>query len=89
MHNVLVNSLLSYLILSQRMRTFALQYTWKRPHEISPEAKLFLGGATAFDVKQGGVGDCWFMAAMAILTSSDSKKLVERLFVKTKYFDKV
>jgi hypothetical protein len=57
--------------------------------EIRRDAALFCDGATSGDIKQGRLGDCWFLSALAILTSSQSENLVEKLFVKTKYFDKV
>eukprot|EP00106_Octopus_bimaculoides_P017419 XP_014784861.1 PREDICTED: calpain-B-like [Octopus bimaculoides] len=41
---------------------------WKRPKEICEDPKFFLGGASRFDVKQGELGDCWLLAAVASLT---------------------
>ncbi|GAB1607463.1 calpain-9-like isoform X4 [Argonauta hians] len=41
---------------------------WLRPKEICNEPKFFVGGATRFDVKQGELGDCWLLAAVASLT---------------------
>lgn len=42
---------------------------WKRPHEFLDEpAKFFVGGASRFDVKQGELGNCWLLAAVANLT---------------------
>nr|AAT77811.1 calpain B [Gecarcinus lateralis] len=43
-------------------------FEWKRPHEITDEPQLFIDGATRFDVKQGELGDCWLLAAVANLT---------------------
>ncbi|XP_064089710.1 calpain-B-like isoform X11 [Macrobrachium nipponense] len=49
-------------------------FEWKRPHEImalkeiTGEPQLFIDGASRFDVKQGELGDCWLLAAVANLT---------------------
>ncbi|XP_035706675.1 calpain-2 catalytic subunit isoform X2 [Folsomia candida] len=57
------------------------QVEWKRPHEINSQAKFFSDGVTRFDVKQGKLGDCWFLAALANLTLNDT------LFAKVVPFD--
>ncbi len=44
------------------------KFEWKRPNEIHPEPAFFHEGATRFDVKQGELGDCWLLAAVANLT---------------------
>ncbi|XP_063686237.1 calpain-5-like [Bolinopsis microptera] len=44
---------------------------WKRVHEISPEAMLFVGGHCEDDVKQGGIGNCWFVASVACFALHD------------------
>lgn len=41
---------------------------WKRPKDLVKEPQLFTGGASRFDVKQGMLGDCWLVAAIASLT---------------------
>ena len=41
---------------------------WKRASELSDDPKLFVDGASRFDIKQGELGDCWLLAAMANLT---------------------
>ncbi|XP_059838683.1 calpain-9-like isoform X2 [Hypanus sabinus] len=41
---------------------------WRRPQEIHWKPQFFVGGASRFDVCQGRVGDCWFLAALASLT---------------------
>ena len=45
-------------------------FEWKRPHEICDDPKLFSDGVSRFDVKQGELGDCWLLAAVANLTLS-------------------
>lgn len=40
---------------------------WKRPKEISNAPQMFVAGASAADVTQGRVGNCWFVAAAASL----------------------
>ncbi|XP_068228200.1 calpain-5-like isoform X3 [Palaemon carinicauda] len=41
--------------------------TWKRPHEIVDNPRLFVEGVSANDVTQGQLGNCWFVAACATL----------------------
>lgn len=46
---------------------------WIRPHLISVEKnpQFFERGFSRFDVKQGKLGDCWFLSAAANLTKYD------------------
>lgn len=44
--------------------------TWLRPWEITPDAKLITDGTTRFDINQGRIGNCWFISAVAGLTSN-------------------
>nr|XP_026690031.1 calpain-9-like isoform X2 [Ciona intestinalis] len=44
---------------------------WKRPHDISNDPQLFVGGASRFDIMQGELGDCWLLAAIASLSLND------------------
>ncbi|KAH3807551.1 hypothetical protein DPMN_135896, partial [Dreissena polymorpha] len=41
--------------------------TWKRPKDICSNPKLFVAGASAGDVTQGRLGNCWFVAASSCL----------------------
>ena len=41
---------------------------WKRANEICSDPRLFIDGPSRFDIRQGELGDCWLLAAMANLT---------------------
>ncbi|XP_059045760.1 calpain-A-like [Achroia grisella] len=41
---------------------------WLRPHEICANPKLFVEGLSRFDIRQGDLGNCWLLAALANLT---------------------
>jgi len=48
---------------------------WLRPREICKNLgidspKFFVDSVSRFDIKQGRLGDCWFLSAMAPLTTS-------------------
>ncbi|XP_017461401.1 PREDICTED: calpain-A-like, partial [Rhagoletis zephyria] len=45
---------------------------WLRPHDICKEPHFIEGGATRFDVAQGKLSDCWFIAAVSTITSRKS-----------------
>jgi len=61
-------------------------FEWKRPNEIVSDPHLFVGGASRFDVKQGELGDCWLLAAVASLCQD--KKLLYRVVPNDQDFDK-
>ncbi|XP_014259622.1 calpain-A isoform X3 [Cimex lectularius] len=46
-------------------------FVWMRPTEISNDPRLFIEGASRFDVQQGELGDCWLLAAVANLTLNE------------------
>jgi len=48
-------------------------FEWKRPKEICDDPRLFVGGASRLDIKQGMLGDCWLLAAFGSLCSSPLK----------------
>ena len=41
--------------------------------------KVFLNGAAANDIKQGALGDCYFLSALSVITHTRSD-LIERIF---------
>ncbi|KER20011.1 hypothetical protein T265_11348 [Opisthorchis viverrini] len=43
-------------------------YEWRRPHEIIRDPQFVTDGISRFDVVQGEIGDCWFLAAVASLS---------------------
>lgn len=42
---------------------------WKRPHELCKNPKFIVNDATRFDLDQGSLGNCWFIAAAATLAT--------------------
>lgn len=44
---------------------------WMRPKEICSNPEMFVGGASRLDVNQGALGDCWLLAAVSCLATSD------------------
>uniref|UniRef100_A0A914E1H8 Calpain catalytic domain-containing protein n=1 Tax=Acrobeloides nanus TaxID=290746 RepID=A0A914E1H8_9BILA len=49
---------------------------WQRPQQLVKNPKFIADGQNRTDIKQGGIGDCWFLAAIANLT------MCEKLFFK-------
>lgn len=47
----------------------------------APQAPLFDKGVQPEDVIQGGVGDCYLMAAMIMIAGEDTKHLIEEMIV--------
>ncbi|XP_076463680.1 LOW QUALITY PROTEIN: calpain-9-like [Babylonia areolata] len=48
------------------------RFEWKRPHEICDDPQWISEGASRFDVRQGELGDCWLLAAVASLTCNQT-----------------
>ena len=59
-----------------RSRIDSNSIQWLRPHEIcqisnrSLRPKMFVGDADRFDINQGEIGNCWFLAALANLAEN-------------------
>jgi hypothetical protein len=61
------------------------QVQWCRPGELFSSPKFVVDGFSRFDVRQGGLGDCWFLAALATLTQHP--KLFEKVVPSDNSFD--
>ncbi|XP_075057077.1 calpain-8-like [Mixophyes fleayi] len=44
---------------------------WKRPSEINPNPQFINEGVNRADVRQGSLGDCWFLCSIASLTLNE------------------
>jgi hypothetical protein len=59
---------------------------WKRPHEfMNGRPVLFEDNIDPNDIRQGSLGNCWFLAAIASL--AENPALVRRLFITDEYND--
>ncbi len=54
-----------------RMRVRPTEIKWLRPHEIARDPRMYVGKRDRFDINQGEIGDCWFLAALANLADDD------------------
>ncbi|XP_076099982.1 calpain-9-like isoform X6 [Mytilus galloprovincialis] len=46
-------------------------FVWKRPADLVDSPEFIASGVSRFDVKQGELGDCWLLAAIASLTCNE------------------
>ena len=59
---------------------------WKRPTEyMTGTPHLFVNDPDPNDIRQGALGNCWFLASLAAL--AESPALVKRLFITNEYND--
>lgn len=68
--------------IDQALGTRKQNIEWQRPHEICKfweyePPKMYVDGGCQLDICQGGLGDCWFLAALA--TVSMHKELLHRV----------
>uniref|UniRef100_A0A452GUF9 calpain-2 n=1 Tax=Gopherus agassizii TaxID=38772 RepID=A0A452GUF9_9SAUR len=59
---------------------------WKRPTELCTNPQFIVGGATRTDIRQGTLGDCWLLAAIASLTLD--QEILHRIVPKDQSFQK-
>nr|XP_005005745.1 calpain-10 isoform X3 [Cavia porcellus] len=64
--------------LSTPLAQFREDITWRRPQEICTAPRLFPDNQREGQVKQGLLGDCWFLCACAALQKS--RHLLDRVF---------
>ncbi|UXI16507.1 Serine-arginine protein 55 [Sarcoptes scabiei] len=62
------------------------KFRWLRPHQIVNNPKFISHGAGRFDVNQGELGNCWFLAAVANLTMNE--KYFNRVVPEDQSFNK-
>ncbi|XP_075679746.1 calpain-9-like isoform X1 [Dermatophagoides pteronyssinus] len=62
------------------------KFKWLRPNQIVNHPKFISHGAARFDVNQGELGNCWFLAAVANLTMNE--KYFDRVVPPDQSFDK-
>ncbi|KAG9463839.1 hypothetical protein GDO78_020964 [Eleutherodactylus coqui] len=61
-------------------------FEWKRPSEICDEPYFTVDGATHVDIRQGQLGNCWFLAPFASLTMKPG--LLARVVPENQSFEK-
>lgn len=59
---------------------------WKRPGDLVESPHLFTDGMSRFDIEQGEIGDCWFLAAVASLSMNED--LMSRVVPEDQGFEK-
>nr|XP_034308923.1 calpain-8-like [Crassostrea gigas]XP_034308924.1 calpain-8-like [Crassostrea gigas]XP_034308925.1 calpain-8-like [Crassostrea gigas] len=56
---------------------------WKRPKEFAEKPCLFSEGTSRYDIGQGSIGTCWFLASVANI--ADKPKLLRRIIPRDSY----
>merc|ERR1712212_410255 len=79
----------SFSYLGQRWKCSEIK--WLRPHEICEnleglEPRMIVGERDRFDINQGEIGDCWFLAPLATL--AENQYYFEKVVPKGQNFDK-
>lgn len=62
-----------------------LQLQWRRPESFAAEPEVFVPPVAAQSIKQGVIGDCWFMSALSVLTQRQDR--LQKLFITTEHND--
>jgi calpain-15 len=57
------------------------QYEWKRMSELSDEPCIFKDGVQPGDIKQGGLGDCYYLCTLASMAEEESR-IMDRFITK-------
>ncbi|KAG5888432.1 hypothetical protein JTB14_020207 [Gonioctena quinquepunctata] len=59
---------------------------WLRPKEIRENGEFIIDGLEKFDINQGSLGDCWFLASLVDITQNC--KILEKVVPKDQSFEK-
>ncbi|XP_078458380.1 calpain-3-like isoform X2 [Lampetra planeri] len=62
-----------------------MQFQWMRPKDICENPQFIINGATRTDIRQGDLGDCWVLAAIACMTMNE--ELLARVIPAGQSFD--
>jgi hypothetical protein len=52
-----------------------------RVNQIFEKPEFFINGATASDISQGSIGDCWFLSGLSLIATAG---LVEKICVEVR-----
>ena len=69
----------SSLVGQERYPRSWLNIKWRRISEVMPNAEIFVGNVIPNDIKQGMLGDCYFLAGLAAL--AERKDRIFNLFL--------